>query len=140
MPGLILVDGGKPQLGAALAALKDAGVAGIPVISLAKREEIIFTPDHRNGIRLDRTSPALKLVEHVRDEAHRFAIAFHRGRRTKKSFASALDGIPGLGSKRKTALLAHYADIAGIRDAPLADLAALVGRAPAAALKSRLNP
>ncbi len=90
MPGLVLVDGGKPQLLAALAALKDAGVAGIPVISLAKREEILYTPENRRGIRLDRTSPALKLVEHVRDEAHRFAIAFHRSRRAKKSLASAL--------------------------------------------------
>lgn len=90
MPGLILVDGGKPQLGAALEALDDAGVTGLPVISLAKKEEIIFTPENRKGIRLDGTSPALKLVEHVRDEAHRFAVAFHRGRRAKKSLASAL--------------------------------------------------
>ena len=91
MPGLILVDGGKPQLGAALEALDDAGLTGIPVISLAKKEEIIFTPENRKGIRLDATSPALKLVEHVRDEAHRFAVAFHRGRRSKKSLASVLE-------------------------------------------------
>ncbi len=139
MPGLILVDGGKPQLAAALAALDDAGVTGIPLISLAKREEIIFTPENRKGIRLDATSPALKLVEHVRDEAHRFAVAFHRGRRSKKSFASALDGIPGLGPKRKAALLARYGNIESIRVAPLDDLAALVGRAAASALESRLG-
>jgi excinuclease ABC subunit C len=135
MPGLILVDGGKPQLAAALEALADAGIAGVPVISLAKREEIIFTPEHRKGIRLDRTSPALKLIERVRDEAHRFAVAFHRGRRQKKSFGSALDGIPGLGPKRKAALLARYKGVNGIRDAPFAELAALIGRAPASALK-----
>ncbi len=140
LPGLILVDGGKPQLGAALEALDDAGVSGIPVISLAKKEEIIFTPEKRKGIRLDATSPALKLVEHVRDEAHRFAVAFHRGRRSRKSFASALDGVPGLGLKRKAALLARYGDVAGIRNAPMDDLIALIGRAPAAAIRSRLNP
>ncbi len=139
MPGLVLVDGGKPQLSAALAGLADAGVAGIPVISLAKREEILFTPKNRKGIRLDRTSAALKLVEHVRDEAHRFAVAFHRNRRSKKSFASVLDGVPGLGPKRKAALLARYADIMGIGNASLDDLVALVGHAPAAALKSRLQ-
>ncbi len=140
MPGLVLVDGGKPQLSAALAALRDAGVAGIPVISLAKREEILYTAENRKGIRLDRTSPALKLVEHVRDEAHRFAVAFHRGRRKKKSFGSALDGIPGIGPKRKAALLARYNGVDGIRNSPLEELAALIGRAPAAALKSRLAP
>lgn len=139
MPGLILVDGGKPQLSAALEALDDAGVAGVPMISLAKREEIIYTPENRKGIRLDRTSPALKLIEHVRDEAHRFAVAFHRGRRAKKSFASVLDDIPGLGPKRKAALLARYNNIDGIRTAPLDDLAVLIGRAPASALKFRLN-
>jgi excinuclease ABC subunit C len=139
LPDLILVDGGKPQLAAALGALDDAGATGVPVISLAKREEIIFTPENRKGIRLDRTSPALKLIEHVRDEAHRFAVAFHRGRRAKKSFASALDGIPGLGPKRKAALLVRYNSIDGIRNAPFEDLAALIGRSPAAALKSRLN-
>ena len=140
MPGLVLVDGGKPQLAATLEAFADAGVAGVPVISLAKREEIIYTPDNRKGIRLDRTSPALKLVEHVRDEAHRFAVAFHRSRRSKKSFESALDGIPGLGPKRKAALLARYKGVDGIRHAPPEDLAALVGRAPASALISRLTP
>jgi excinuclease ABC subunit C len=135
MPGLILVDGGKPQLGAALEALNDAGVRGIPVLSLAKKEEIIFTPEKRKGIRLDTTSPALKLVEHVRDEAHRFAVAFHRGRRSKKLFESALDGIPGLGPKRKAALLARYYSIDAIRTTPFAELAVLIGRAPASALK-----
>ena len=138
MPDLVMVDGGKPQLGAALAGLNDAGVSGLPVISLAKREEIIFTPGRREGIRLDPTSPALKLVEHVRDEAHRFAIAFHRGRREKKSFASALDGIPGLGPKRKAALLSRFGDIEAIRKASPEDLAALIGEKAASVLQSRL--
>jgi len=88
LPDLILVDGGKGQLHAAVTALEKLGLGGRPVVSLAKREEILFTPEKKEGLRLERTSPALKLVQHIRDEAHRFAITFHRERRKKKSFAS----------------------------------------------------
>ncbi|MBE0713418.1 MAG: excinuclease ABC subunit UvrC, partial [Candidatus Aminicenantes bacterium] len=83
LPDLIMVDGGKPQLGAAQKALVTLGISGVPLVSIAKKEEILFTPDARDGIRLDRTSPALKLIQAIRDETHRFAIAFHRGRRSK---------------------------------------------------------
>jgi excinuclease ABC subunit C len=88
LPDLILVDGGRGQLHAAETALEKLGLGGRPVVSLAKREEILFTPEKKEGLRLERTSPALKLVQHIRDEAHRFAITFHRERRKKKSFAS----------------------------------------------------
>ena len=88
LPDLILVDGGKGQLHAAQKGLETLGLGARPVISLAKREEILFTWERNDGLRLDRTSPALKLVQHIRDEAHRFAITFHRERRKKKSFAS----------------------------------------------------
>jgi excinuclease ABC subunit C len=88
LPDLILVDGGKGQLHAAQTELVKLGLAGLPVVSLAKREEVVFTPSEKEGLRLDRTAPALKLLQHIRDEAHRFAIAFHRQRRKKKSFAS----------------------------------------------------
>jgi excinuclease ABC subunit C len=88
LPDLILVDGGKGQLHAAQKELETLGLGARPVISLAKREEILFMPERNEGLRLDRTSPALKLVQHIRDEAHRFAITFHRERRKKKSFAS----------------------------------------------------
>jgi len=88
LPDLILVDGGKGQLHAAQTELAKLGLAGLPVVSLAKREEVVFTPSGKEGLRLDRTAPALKLLQHIRDEAHRFAIAFHRQRRKKKSFAS----------------------------------------------------
>ena len=88
LPDLILVDGGKGQLHAAEMELEKLGLGGRPVVSLAKREEILFTPEEKEGLRLDRTAPALKLVQHIRDEAHRFAITFHRERRKKKSFAS----------------------------------------------------
>ncbi len=86
LPDLILIDGGKPQLGAAQKALTELGLGNIPLASLAKKEEIVFTPDHKEGLRLDRTSPALKLFQHIRDEAHRFAVKYHRQRRTKRSF------------------------------------------------------
>jgi len=85
-PDLLLVDGGLPQLNAVREALADTGLLSLAVAALAKREEIIYTPDRPGGIRLEGTSPALKLVEHVRDEAHRFAVTFHRSRRTKRSF------------------------------------------------------
>ena len=86
LPDLVFVDGGKPQLGTALRALQSLGLERISVVSLAKKEEIIFSPLHKNGLRLDRTSPALKLLQHIRDEAHRFAVKFHRQRRSKRSF------------------------------------------------------
>jgi excinuclease ABC subunit C len=88
LPDLILVDGGKGQLHAAEAELRKLGLSGLPVVSLAKREEIVFTPAEKEGLRLDRTAPALKLLQHIRDEAHRFAVTYHRQRRKKKSFAS----------------------------------------------------
>jgi excinuclease ABC subunit C len=139
LPGLIIVDGGKGQLAAAVKALGGAGVGDIPVISLAKREEIIFTPKHPEGIRLDGTAPALKLLQHIRDEAHRFAITFHRKRREKKSFGSELDGIPGLGPKRKAALLERFRSLDAILSASFADLAAVVGGKVALTLISALR-
>jgi excinuclease ABC subunit C len=136
MPDLILVDGGKGQLAAALKALAVTGAPAIPLISLAKKEEIIFTPRSKSGIKLDRTDPALKLVQHIRDEAHRFAIAFHRGRREKKSFRSALDGIPGLGPSKRKALLRQFGDLDAIRKATQDEIAAVVGKRAAAAVKT----
>jgi len=84
---LVFVDGGLPQLGTAERVLEDLGLEKLALASLAKREEIVYTPSHREGLKLDRTSPALKLLQRVRDEAHRFAIGFHRQRRSKRSFA-----------------------------------------------------
>lgn len=87
LPDLVFVDGGLPQLGTAERVLEDLGLEKLALASLAKREEIVYTPGHREGLKLDRTSPALKLLQRVRDEAHRFAIGFHRQRRSKRSFA-----------------------------------------------------
>jgi len=139
LPDLIMVDGGKPQLGAAQKALAALGISGVPLVSIAKKEEILFTPEARGGIRLDRTSAALKLIQAIRDETHRFAIAFHRGRRSKRSFASKLDGIPGIGPKKKTALLSRYPSLEAIRDAPREELEKLVGAVSAGCVRKRLE-
>jgi excinuclease ABC subunit C len=139
LPDLIMVDGGKPQLGAAEKALASLGLSRVPLVAIAKREEILYTPALRDGVRLERTSAALKLIQAVRDETHRFAITFHRGRREKRSFESVLDGIPGLGPKKKAALLAKYQDLDGILTAEPSELAAVIGEKPAAAVKERLR-
>jgi excinuclease ABC subunit C len=139
LPDLILVDGGKGQLNAAIGALEDLGIGHLPVVSLAKKEETIFAPDQRKGIRLERTSPALKLFQNIRDEAHRFALSFHRLRREKRSSESRLDRIPGLGKKRKAALLDKYKDIEAIRNASPEDLAKIIGTKTAMAILIELN-
>jgi len=139
LPDLILVDGGKGQLNAARAVLNELGLSQLPVVSLAKKEEIIFTPSRKDGIRLERTSPALKLFQHIRDEAHRFAISFHRLRRKKKSFESRLDGIQGIGKKRKAALLAKYSNLEEIKRASMEELAELTGRKAARSLLDNLK-
>jgi excinuclease ABC subunit C len=139
LPDLVTVDGGKPQLGAAEKALAGLGLSNVPLVAIAKKEEILYTPASRDGIRLDRTSGALKLVQAVRDETHRFAITFHRGRREKKSFASLLDGIPGVGPKKRSTLLAHYGSLEAIRTAPREELDKLIGAAVAAKVLARLR-
>jgi excinuclease ABC subunit C len=138
LPDLILVDGGKGQLNAARGALKDLGVGHLPVVSLAKKEETIFAPDQKKGIILERASPALRLLQNIRDEAHRFALSFHRLKREKRSFESRLDGIPGLGKKRKAALLEEYKDLKEIKKAAPEELAKIIGKKAAQALLSKL--
>jgi len=131
LPDLILVDGGKGQLSASRKALQELGMGSLPVISLAKKEEMVYVPSKKQGLRLERTSPALKLFQNIRNEAHRFAISFHRLRRRKRSFESLLDGIPGIGKKKKNALLVKYKSIEEIKKASLEELAQTV-RAKAA--------
>jgi excinuclease ABC subunit C len=139
LPDLVLVDGGKGQLQAAETALRALGLGGLPLVSLAKREEIVFTRKMKEGLRLDRTSPALKLLQFIRDEAHRFAISFHRRRREKKSFASELSGIPGLGEKRRQALLSRFHSLEEIKRAPVEELSTIVGSRIAGILKEERN-
>ena len=139
MPDLVFVDGGKGQLNAAIHALRELGVEEVAVASLAKKEEVIFIPNQRDGLKLKSTSPALKLLQNIRDEAHRFAITYHRSRRAKKSFASPLDAIPGIGPKKKKVLLTKYKNVEEIRKASLEELEELVGKTAAQNLLSSLK-
>jgi excinuclease ABC subunit C len=124
LPNLLIVDGGKGQLGRAVSVLEQFGLdKEVPVIGLAKREEEIFMPGKSTSIRLPRKSEGLYLVQRIRDEAHRFAISAHRKRRTKLGLASQLDAIPGIGPVRRKALLRHFGSIDAIRKASSDELA-----------------
>jgi excinuclease ABC subunit C len=134
LPELVMVDGGKGQLGAALRALERLGMSGrTALIGLAKRHEEIFRPGHAEPLVLARTSGALKLVQRVRNEAHRFAIGYHRRLRGKELVHSALDDIPGVGVKTRLALLRHFGSVAGVAAASAADLVAVHGVGPVTA-------
>lgn len=126
-PDLILIDGGKGQLGAARDVLRDLGLEEIPTIGLAKQFEEIFIEDDPEPIRLQRHSKALHLVQVIRDEAHRFAITYHRQLRDKRTSQSALDTIPGVGPKRKKALLQHFGSLRRLREATLDELQSVAG-------------
>lgn len=139
LPDLILVDGGKGQLNTARRILNKMGLEDLAVISLAKRDEIIFAPSHMQGLKLERTSSVLKLLQHIRNEAHRFAITFHREKRKKRSFESELDGIPGLGPKRKSLILTKYKSLAEIKKTSVDELAEIVGKKTAAKILEKLN-
>ena len=139
LPDLILVDGGKGQLGAAMDALAELGVGHQPVASLAKREEAIFLPGREEPVLLPRSSPVLQFVQRVRDEAHRFAVGFHRKTRSKRTLHSELDEIPGVGPARRRKLLSRFGSLRGVRAASLMELAASVGAATAARIRARLH-
>ncbi|MFH0922134.1 MAG: excinuclease ABC subunit UvrC [Fibrobacterota bacterium] len=119
LPDLMLIDGGKGQLSAALDALTQAGVHDQPVLALAKRLEEVFLTGRDAPVMLARRSPALHLLQRVRDEAHRFAVSFHRKKRDKNALVSVLDGIPGIGEKRKMKLLKKFGSVAEIKKQPL---------------------
>jgi excinuclease ABC subunit C len=127
MPDLVIIDGGKGQLSAVLDVMREMGVKHIPTVGLAKQHEEIYVQDVSDPIVLPRTSEALYLVQRIRDEAHRFAITYHRGVRAKSSIQSALDTIPGVGPKRKKALLKKFGSVRAIREAPVEEIAATVG-------------
>lgn len=127
LPDLVIIDGGKGQLGAAVAAMREIGAYEIPTVGLAKRFEELFVPDEPEPVVLPRGSEALYLVQRVRDEAHRFAITFHRQLRGKGAITSALDSVRGVGPKRKKALLKKFGSVKAIREAELDDIASTVG-------------
>ena len=107
----MVVDGGPPQVAAAAAALAELGIDDVALVGLAKRLEEVWLPGEDHPVVLPRTSEGLYLLQRVRDEAHRFAITFHRQRRSKTMTASALDDVPGLGQTRRTALLRHFGSL-----------------------------
>jgi excinuclease ABC subunit C len=135
MPDLLIVDGGKGQLSAAREVMREMGVDHIPAIGLAKQHEEVFVPGRPDPILLPRDSEALYLLQRVRDEAHRFAIGYHRLLRQRTGLRSRLDDIPGIGAKRRQALLKRFGSLQAIRDAPLEELVAVQGMSRAAAEK-----
>jgi len=132
-PALLVVDGGAPQVRAAQDALMAVGMNDLPVVGLAKRLEEVWIPDEADPLILPRTSEALYLLQRVRDEAHRTAIALHRKRRGKRATASALDAVPGLGPAKAKALLRHFGSVKAIRAASVDELQAVRGIGPALA-------
>jgi excinuclease ABC subunit C len=126
-PDLILIDGGKGQLASAYAALEQLGLSNLVAVGIAKKEELLFTREHVDPIALAADSPALLLIQRIRDEAHRFAVTFHRQSRTKRDLRSALDDIGGIGPRRRKALLTAFGSVAGVRRATREDLIAVVG-------------
>ncbi|MEY4136250.1 MAG: hypothetical protein RL205_378 [Actinomycetota bacterium] len=126
-PSLLVIDGGQPQVRAAQDALMAIGINDVPVIGLAKRLEEVWLPGESDPVIMPRTSEGLYLLQRVRDEAHRVAISFHRKRRSKRSTASALDGIPGLGDTKRKALLRHFGTVRAIRAASTAELQEVAG-------------
>ncbi len=133
-PDLLVVDGGKGQLAAAYAALERVGLANLVAVGLAKRDELVFTRDADQPIVFPRTGPALLLLQRIRDEAHRFAVAFHRQSRKTRDLTSELDTIAGVGPRRRRVLLTQFGSMAGVRRATREDLVPLVGQKCADAL------
>ena len=128
LPQLIVVDGGKGQLSAAVEVLDELGLRGkIAIIGIAERLEEIFFPGDSVPLYIDKNSESLKVIQHLRDEAHRFGITHHRNRRSKSQVASALDSIKGIGEKTRTTLLQHFKSLKRIREASLADISAVIG-------------
>jgi excinuclease ABC subunit C len=141
LPDLVVIDGGKGQLSAAKEVLDSLGFEDLAVVGLAKEREEIFLPDRDEPVLLPATSPALYLVQRLRDEAHRFAITYHRSLRAKAASHSALDDLPGVGPRRRAALLRVFGSAKRIREAPLSQIAAVpgIGEALAAKIKTGLE-
>jgi excinuclease ABC subunit C len=126
-PDIVLIDGGKGQLTAAYAALEELGLANLVAVGIAKKEELLYTRDREDPIALATTDPALLLITRIRDEAHRFAVTFHRRARSMRDLRSELDDVPGIGPRRRKTLLTTFGSVAGVRRATREELAAVVG-------------
>jgi excinuclease ABC subunit C len=127
LPDLVVIDGGKGQLGVARSAIEEAGATGIAICALAEREEEVYLPNQSEPLRLPRTSTALRLLQRIRNEAHRFAIGYNRNLRRRRTLVSALSEIPGIGPKRQQALLQHFGSVRSIRAATAEELMAVPG-------------
>ncbi len=127
MPDLFVIDGGKGQLNAALEAAARLELGEIPMIGLAKREEEVFLPGRAESLRLPRRSPSLRLLQRIRDEAHRFGLAYNRKRRTQRTITSELLNIPGVGPTRRRLLLERFGSLAGVKSASVTELATVPG-------------
>jgi excinuclease ABC subunit C len=141
MPDLVIVDGGRGQVSAAAEVLDELGLHDLPLAGLAKEREELFLPGRSDPIVLPATSPALYLVQRLRDEAHRFAITYHRNLRAKRSVRSAFDDLPGVGPKRRRELLKVFGSVKQVRAAPVEQIAAVPGIGPslAARIKATLE-
>jgi excinuclease ABC subunit C len=126
-PNLYVVDGGAPQVNAAAAVLNDLGITDVAVIGLAKRLEEVWVPGEPDPVIMPRNSEGLYLLQRVRDEAHRFAITYHRSKRSKRMTASALDSVPGLGEHRRKALVTHFGSVAKLKQATVEEITAVPG-------------
>jgi excinuclease ABC subunit C len=135
MPDLVIIDGGRGQLGAAREVLRELGIEGVNLIALAKQEEEIFVPGRPDALRLSRNSEALHLLQRIRDEAHRFGLTYHRSLRAKRGLASQLDAIPGIGPHRRRALLVRFGSLDNIRAASVEELLTVPGMTRHAAQK-----
>ncbi|MFQ5700920.1 MAG: excinuclease ABC subunit UvrC [Acidobacteriota bacterium] len=140
LPGLILIDGGKGQLGAALRALEALGIRSVPAAALAKKEEVLFVAGRADPIVIARDSPVLRLVQSVRDEAHRFAITYHRSLRRKRTIKSSLTAIPGVGERSARKLLRAFGTVSSVKAASRARMQPVVGRRVAEAVARYFAP
>ena len=140
LPDLVLIDGGLGQLGAAAEALDELGLGELPLASLAKREEILHVRGREEPVVLDHSTPALQLMQAVRDEAHRFAVKFHRKRRAGRTIASELNAIKGIGPRGRSKLLRAFGSLKGVKAASEAELAAIVGPVLAARIVAHNQP
>ena len=135
IPDLVLIDGGKGQLSAALEVFLEMGIDDVPLASLAKENEELFVPHTPEPIVLPRNSQALHLVQRIRDEAHRFAITFHRNLRSKDSLKSPIDNVTGIGPKRKRMLMRRFGTLKGIKEAAVDDIASVPGMTRSLAIR-----
>jgi excinuclease ABC subunit C len=126
-PNLFVVDGGAPQVNAAAAVLDELGVTDVAVVGLAKRLEEVWVPNEEDPVILPRTSESLYLLQRIRDEAHRFAITFHRSKRSRRMTASVLDSVKGLGETRRTALVSHFGSVAKLKTATVEEIMEVPG-------------